>query len=301
MQTVRPTPIRAFKGKRDMSPGLKHSKSSADVSSLSRTSSFLSFTGLENLKSSALFGIFEKGGLDTEPHTPDIQSHYDFHLSDTRQTESPDEKEQVNRALTAAKAVGIASAACIFILLYNRIPSHNKELRYLPSTTQLTNPFIYTLLATLTALLFPLLDLQIAKLMPRKKAISEPVPKQSSENSQQTASTPRNARRSSEWSFNVILRYFAGLLGVAYAGTKLDFSQPSQFNLCVGAITLATLTILDRTLRGLLLSVAMAIFISACYVAFVRIPLTEAGPIALVIWLNVSVYGSLGKVLRLWR
>ena len=297
MEPIRPTPLRAFRRDMDQSSNLKHSKSTTDVSTLSRTSSFLSFGGLEGLKSSALFGIFEKGGLDTEPQTPDPQSCHNFHFVDSGVPQSASDL-RTNFFLMTMKMAGISVAAFAFISIFNRIPNKN---RFCPiSGKDLTNPLIYSVMATFIALGFPLLERLMATRQSLKKQISNPVPEQSNASAPMFPSSKDENRPKELNVFNVILRYFAGLLGLAYAGTKLDFSESSQFNICVAAITIATISILDRTLRGLIISVLMAVVISIGYVVAMRTPTSEILGVGLLIWFNVSIYGSLGKMLRIW-
>lgn len=307
METVRPRPIRPYD--KELSPHLprqdniKHSKSTADLSSLSRTSSFLSFAGLESLKSSALFGIFEKGGYESEPPTPDLagSKHYDYHLSSSVIPDDPHEV-RANHLLSAVKLSGVAIVAFTFISLFNQIPSTNRYCSISPA--QGTNPLLYTLAATFVAAVFPLLNQLVASSstsMPQRM----PVETKAGLSVDPTGSveSSRMQRTSSSWSFNVLLRYFAGFLGLAYAGTKLDFPQPSQFNICVGLVSLCANVILIRSVSGLVSSLVLTGVFTAMYAAIVRVPQQDFIGATLLIWLNVLVYGSLGKMMRIvqWK
>lgn len=305
MDPIRPTPVRPYRAKRDKdgrggaepSPSLKQNKSFADLASLSRSSSFLNFTGLEALKSSALFGIFERSGLDTEPQTPDPQQHYDFHLSSPPVPPNP-QTAHLSVVMAVTKLASVVLASLAFILLFNRIPNNNHFC--LISSEQPIHPLVYVLLATSTAVLFPVLDAIVDTLLPSAISISEPVSKDTRVSSRARRGSPSQDKAGSAWSFNILIRYFAGFLGLAYAGTKLDFSQSSQFNLCVSAISLAVLLILDRTLHGLLLSIGLTLVVSAGFLLFQHTPNEDWLGVANLIWLNVSFYGSLGKRLKLW-
>ena len=245
MQPLKPLPLRPDKG-------LKQSKSDADVSALPRTPSFLSFTSLDQFKSSALFGIFEQGGYETEPPTPDPNVQI-----------KPRPVDPVPRPNASLKIAAVAISSFLFISLFERIPSTNK---FSIRDVQGTNPFLYAAFASVTAFVFPILDSHITTRQRKKR----------------------------DWQASMLVRYFAGLLGLSYAATKLDFTQAAQFNICTAMVAIAVLLILDRSIRGFVVSILLTAFMSAGYLLVKETD--DIIGISVLIWLNVCVWGSLGKV-----
>lgn len=308
MEKVRPRPTRPYDNKLShdnlrTDSRQQHSKSVNDMTSLSRTSSFLSFTGLESLKSSALFGIFEKGGYEPEPPDPDLAAFekHDFKLSSTA---APQDLQAIkaNALMTAIKLLCINVVAMTFITLFNQIPSTNKYCSISPA--QGTNPFLYSIAATLVAACFPTLKQIMTAFIHRQdsSAQSSTVEARSSSNTNQVSIKKKTKKNNNNtWSFNVLIRYFAGFLGLAYAGTKLDFSQPSQFNICVALVSLCANVLLVRSISGLVTSLALTGVATGLYILFVQVPHEDMIGATLLIWLNVLVYGSLGKMMRIYR
>lgn len=304
METVKPTAIRPYDHKvayeSPRQGRLKPSKSSADLSNLSRTSSFLSFTGLESLKSGALFGIFEKGGYEPEPQTPDVvaSERHDFHLSSPVTPEDP-HRLKSDATLFVAKLLSVCAAAFTFIFLFNQIPSTNRFCAISPA--QSTNPIIYTIAAASVSVIFPLLDQVLASSsLLHHMSIKNLIKLDASTSTTESHAPARSHRKSGrDWSFNILIRYFTGFLGLAYAGTKLDFSKSSQFNICVALVSLCANVILVRSLSGLMASLLLTVLATGTYATIVRVPEQNLVGAALLVWLNVLVYGSLGKAMRL--
>lgn len=293
MEPIRPIPLKPAKQQdiaQAMTPSnLKHSKSSTDVSSLSRTSSFLSFSALESLKSGALSGIFEKGGYETEPPTPDPNINDYKPLVGSASLGQT--KAELSKLIAKAAVVGVASFT--FLNLFNQIVPTNKFCTI--SSVQGTDPILYAIGASLISTFFPIIDSHFLESLHISKAPKvSATTKRPSKLGQYGETNETNS--SKDWQFNIIVRYFAGFLGLAYAGTKLDFTQSSQFNLCVAGVSACAIVILDRTIHGFILSLVLASLSTAIYMLAARRSIDDVLGIAVLVWLNVCVWGSLGKV-----
>lgn len=320
---VRPTPIRPFRARRQGSIDMDddngdhfssraRTHSHTDLRAMSRTSSILSLSGLAE-RSSALFGIFEQGGgYETEPATPELGGgarRYELRSTARADDEAKrrlDEQEAAQLRLTehlqnALRMAIILGTSYIFILLFNRLPAKNKFCAI--TSAQNISPVLYCLAATGTAIIFSAAVNWVSQ-RDRKDSIVDDDEEDGRDVDMKSTSAELGAKTrsiSSSGETNLIIRWFAGFLGLAYAGTKLDYTNAWQFNGCVAAVATGCLLVVDRTIHGFVVSILLAAVGTTVYYMALRPPVDDMPGVAALVWLNVAVYGCLGKAIGLLR
>ena len=278
--------------------------SQGELRGMSRTSSILSLSGLAE-RSSALFGIFEQGGgYETEPATPEAGAGARrYELRSTARVDNAAEARMREDALAQARMSAvlqdllrtsiILTTSYLFILLFNRLPSTNKFCAI--TSAENISPVLYCLAATATAIIFSAASRAVRH---------HPAPAAADgdrDDAEDAAVSEKAQKAASSGETNLIIRWFAGFLGLAYAGTKLDYSNAWQFNGCVAAVAAGCLLVVDRTVRGFVISLGLAAVGTATYATIVQPPLDMLPGVSVLVWLNVAVYGCLGKVMGLLR
>ena len=311
---VRPTPIRPGRTTRQASGDMDNDDerplrtySHTDLRGMSRTSSLLSLSGLAE-RSSALFGIFEQGGgYDTEPVTPEAGAG--ARRYELRSTTRIDDEAKARLGEQAAaqartssiiqdvlRVVVLLTTSYLFIILFNRLPSTNKFCAI--TSAENISPLLYCLAATSTSIIF-----STASHATRASSVVRAVADREEEedDDDHDSHTEKSGKVASSGETNLIIRWFAGFLGLAYAGTKLDYSNAWQFNGCVAAVATGCLVVVDRTVRGFLISLGLALVGTAAYTSILRPEADMLPGVFVLVWLNVAVYGCLGKMMGLLR
>ncbi|BFZ57814.1 hypothetical protein PYCC9005_004868 [Savitreella phatthalungensis] len=310
---IKPKPIRPFTQSNTSSEDVRQtsgqwlrSRSSADLNGLSRTSSFLSLSGLAE-RSSALFGIFEQGGFETEPPTPDTNLNRQYNLN-TNNAPSTGRSNDTSSAgpkpffcgRDAVVAGVIAACSYTFLVLFHNLP--NKNRFFIAAGAQQVKPAYYCAAVTISAVLFNAARKLTRPAYNVDRRRDSTVTTSGDDDSRPSTSQQDKSGNASRGEFNLIVRWFAGFLGLAYAATKLDYTNALQFNGCVAAVALGALLVADRSLRGFAISLVLAGLGTVIHATAtgVRDP-ADLPSIAVLVWLNVAVYGCLGKAIGLMR